>query len=158
MLAVSPSDKSQITPFMLDMRARPLEERRAAYLSGRVQDQKNWYRAKSTFNGNRSVFWHSMIALIYGVPVIMILVFDIHVGENWPFFSLVLLIGASLFGWLKIKRFSELKTSYALAAREILMLETAVSGVTTEAAFSDLVNSSELAFSREHIQWVARKV
>jgi hypothetical protein len=56
-----------------------------------------------------------------------------------------------------MKRHSELTASYNLTAHEIGIIKGNAEAVETESEFSDFVNEAELAFSREHTQWVARK-
>jgi len=43
---------TQITDAMRDLRRGPLETRKRVYLSGRIEDQQNWYKAKAARNNN----------------------------------------------------------------------------------------------------------
>ena len=58
---------------------------------------------------------------------------------------------------MQIKKFNELNSSYTLTAHEIGIIQTRLQDVEAEEEFSDFVNEAELAFSREHTQWVARQ-
>ncbi|NKC17160.1 MAG: SLATT domain-containing protein [Gammaproteobacteria bacterium] len=60
--------------------------------------------------------------------------------------------------WLQAKKHNELNSSYSLAIHEIGIIKGKAEFVETEEQFSDFVMSSENAFSKEHTQWVARKV
>ena len=74
----------------------------------------------------------------------------------WPT-DVFVAASASLLSWMQAKRFSELASSYALAAHEIgLIRENSLQPIDDE-DFSMFVGDAENAFSREHTQWVARK-
>jgi len=66
-------------------------------------------------------------------------------------------MASSIIGWTQIKRFTELASAYTLTAHEIGIVVTSLDEATDERSFSNVVNESELAFSREHTQWVARQ-
>ena len=74
----------------------------------------------------------------------------------WPTDVLVA-IAASILSWMQAKRFSELASSYSLAAHEISLINEQSLRSTTDNDFSIFVGDAENAFSREHTQWVARK-
>lgn len=69
----------------------------------------------------------------------------------------LIVLAASFIGWIQIKKFNELASAYALTAHEIGILQPRLDEIDDENAFSDFVNEAELAFSREHTQWVARQ-
>ena len=64
---------------------------------------------------------------------------------------------SAVLGWMQIKKFNELASAYTLTALEISLIEDKLREVETEAELSEFVNEAELAFSREHTQWVARQ-
>ena len=98
-----------------------------------------------------------MVCLTYFTPLVLLVFNAIDMRGSWALVSVFLLIGSGLLGWTRSKRYRELSASYALTAREIALLRSSVSDVTTDEKLSDFVNSGELVFSREHTQWVARK-
>lgn len=69
----------------------------------------------------------------------------------------LIVVGASIVGWMQIKKFNELSSAYTLAAHEIGLLRSEIEEIENEEDFSLFVNRAELAFSREHTQWVARQ-
>jgi len=69
----------------------------------------------------------------------------------------LIVMASSIIGWTQIKRFTELASAYTLTAHEIGIVVTSLDEATDERSFSNVVNESELAFSREHTQWVARQ-
>jgi len=72
-------------------------------------------------------------------------------------FDPLIVIVTSALGWLQMKRHGELMASYNLTAHEIGIIQGNSESVLTEEEFSDFINEAELAFSREHTQWVARR-
>lgn len=156
-VTVNDPGKPQITESMEAVRRLGIAERLEIYRTERVDDQKKWYAMKSRYNGRLSSIWYTVICSVYIVPVILIVLDIVEVRSNWTAVSIFLLLGSSILGWTKSKRYSELATSYALAAQEIAILSEMAATVETETQLSDFVNSAELAFSREHTQWVARR-
>ncbi len=51
----------------------------------------------------------------------------------------------------------KLASAYSLTAHEIGIIESRLATDASENEWSGLVNEAELAFSREHTQWVARQ-
>tara|TARA_R110000796_G_scaffold221657_1_gene337807 strand:- start:25149 stop:26024 length:876 start_codon:yes stop_codon:yes gene_type:complete len=153
----SANPKSQVTEAMLHIRRSNIEERLNTYLEQRVSEQQNWYIEKAKSNANRATIWYFVVCLTYFTPLVLLVFNAIDMRGSWALVSVFLLIGSGLLGWTRSKRYRELSASYALTAREIALLRSSVSDVTTDEKLSDFVNSGELVFSREHTQWVARK-
>ncbi|MEM9898155.1 MAG: DUF4231 domain-containing protein [Pseudomonadota bacterium] len=157
-VAPNATSQGQITKDMKHLRALSVAERLSIYLKERVDNQCNWYLAKSETNKRRAFLWYLAIIAIYVLPAIAILgLGDDAVEENWPTYSLFLLLGSCALGWTKAKRFRELAASYALTVQEITILKSTAEDVKNESDISDFVESAERAFSREHTQWVARR-
>lgn len=157
-VAPNATSQGQITNAMKHVRKKSIAERLATYLKERVDNQCEWYLAKSEMNNRRAFFWYLAIIAIYVLPAVAILALGGDaVEENWPAYSLFLLLGSCALGWTKAKRFRELAASYALTVQEITILKTTAEDVKTETDISGFVESAERAFSREHTQWVARR-
>lgn len=150
-------DGEQFTPAMEEMRGKSLNERKSAYVDQRIKDQLTWYAKKAAFNRRRSnvFFW-----LLIGTNVIAVICGVIRVAHPelsfWPT-DVFVAIAASLLSWMQAKRFSELASSYSLAAHEISLIKEQSLAPDTDEGFSQFVGDAENAFSREHTQWVARK-
>jgi hypothetical protein len=56
-----------------------------------------------------------------------------------------------------MKQFRVLRTSYAFAAQELATIAILLPHVDTEVEWSDFVSNAELAISREHAMWLARR-
>lgn len=151
------SDADQVTNSMLEIRQLSLEDRIDYYVERRIDDQRRWYSKKSRANRRAFQFW---IAFTMGAYILA--AFSLNgdlLGLPWAqyaFDPLIVLVTSAI-GWLQIKRHSELTASYNLTAHEIGIIKSNSEAVSTEEEFSEFVNEAELAFSREHTQWVARR-
>jgi len=77
---------------------------------------------------------------------------QIDISVDW-LFSLPI----AILGWVQIKRYQELASSYSLTAHEITFAKNELVQKDTESKFAAFVADTENAFSREHTQWYARK-
>lgn len=147
----------QITEVMESMRQSDLLERRTNYSKNRIENQLTWYAKKAGFNRKRSKVFFWLLISINGVAVICaILRIANPAVPFWPT-DIFVAAAASVLSWIQAKRFSELASSYALAAHEISLVKEQSLLPKTEKDFSLFVGDAENAFSREHTQWVARK-
>lgn len=141
---------------MIEMRNKKIEERKKIYCENRVIEQKHWYIKKSNFNKNRSLLFFIILAIVSIIFCALLFVSIEFKDTKFPTESLLSIISA-IFVWIQTKRYSELEKSYALTVNEICMVEVDGHKDMCESRFSDYVNDTENAFSREHTQWLARK-
>jgi hypothetical protein len=153
-MTAAAADADQITPEMDEIRAKPLTERIAFYLSDRIRDQRQWYVRKALANQKSVRVWIFICVAVYLGATASVLIRILE--PAWPSEPLIV-VASSIIGWMQIKKFSELSSAYTLTAHEIGISEGRIGAVQTDEAFSDFVNQTELAFSREHTQWVARQ-
>jgi ABC-type multidrug transport system fused ATPase/permease subunit len=145
----------QITKEMDSMRSAELLSRVDIYKNCRIKEQLNWYAKKARFNRNASKVFFALLISVNIIGVVFALgKIRYPAASYWPT-DVFVALSACLLTWMQAKRFSELAASYALAAHEIGLIDTA--SVTSEKSFSDFVGDTENAFSREHTQWTARK-
>jgi len=113
----------------------------------------------SKAKSNRQAFkvWLTISCLGYAASIGLALSRIAH--PEWEHVPIepLLLFSSSVIGWIQIKRHSELASSYTLTAREIGIAREEKSNISDEDQMSAFVNETELAFSREHTQWVARQ-
>ena len=147
----------QITKAMDEVRAKSLPERMAYYLEHRVNDQRGWYTRKSRANRDAAKFWVGLSAVSYVVAGSMAL--SRIAWPDWKYWPIepLIVVAASIVGWMQIKKFNELAAAYSVTAHEIGLILPKADAIKTEAEFSEFVNDAEMAFSREHTLWVARQ-
>ncbi|WP_205408962.1 SLATT domain-containing protein, partial [Acidiphilium sp. JA12-A1] len=115
-----------------------------------------WYARKASRNKKSAGTWIGIGVVVYLFSATSVLT---HIVE--PAWTLLptdplIVIASSVLGWVQIKKFNELAASYTLTAHEIGILQNRIGEITSEFDLSEFINDSELAFSREHTQWVAR--
>jgi hypothetical protein len=151
------ADEDQITNSMESVRSLSLEDRKDYYLERRVKEQRSWYVSKAKINKVASRRWVAVSVLVYAAALALVF-FRIVYPENkiLPIEPLIV-VASSIIGWVQVKKFNELASAYTLTAHEIGILQSKCKESDTEEAFSEFVAEAELAFSREHTQWVARQ-
>jgi len=146
-----------VTESMRVIESLSLEEKKAIYLKERIEDQYSWYTRKSTYNKNMAKKWSNFIISLYILALIFSF-YNIFFHSLFIFPVAVLTTLASAFiGWSQIKRYDELQSSYLLTAGEILGIKEQVHYISNDSQLSAFVRDAELAFSREHTQWTARR-
>jgi hypothetical protein len=151
------SDAQQLTTEMERVRSLGLADRKAIYLSERVQEQRAWYSRKAAANRRSARRWFAFGLIVYLAAIALSLGrIAFRQWQNWPIEALIVL-ASSIIGWMQTKKFNELGAAYTVAAHEIGLIVPRLEDVANEAQLSDCVNEAELAFSREHTMWIARR-
>lgn len=155
--SVASLGKKEITDEMKSVRASKMADRQTYYLNNRIINQLNWYKNKSAFNQKRAKQFFYLIILVT-LLAIAFSIFRISnpTAEQWPT-DVYIGIASALLGWNQAKKFRELSASYAQTAYEINLIKAQADQVKTEKDFSIFVSDAENAFSREHVQWRARR-
>lgn len=151
------ADRYQVSPKMDAVRAASLAERRKIYREERIGDQRQWYVGRARQNRRAFRLWIGLLIFVYCLGTMAALARVAFPDAVWLALDPLTVVAASLVGWVQVKKFTELAASYALTAYEIGLVESRAEEVVTEADFADFVNEAELAFSREHTQWIARQ-
>lgn len=148
------STSADPTQTMQHLRRAPLADRQQAYLTGRISDQKNWYKRKAEWNRQRARFWGSlMLALqIAAAAGAFLKGFDVI---SIDLFGLAGAAAASAAAWLETKQHHTIARAYSVAANELRSIEELAERPTTEEEWGVFVAESEEAISREHTMWKA---
>jgi hypothetical protein len=151
------SANDQITTAMDEVHAQGRSARMAYYLDKRVNDQRRWYVKKAGKNRDDAKFWVVIGVMAYLLAAALAL--SRIALPNWQYWPIepVIVLAASLVGWTQIKKFNELSAAYTVAAHEIGLIRPLADGVKNDDEFSEFINDSEKAFSREHTLWIARQ-
>jgi ribosomal protein S17E len=151
------SGNHQITEAMRNVRTKALSERMAYYLEHRVDEQRSWYTRKSRSSRTAARFWVTISGIAYVTAGSMALSrIALPDWKYWPIEPLIV-VAASIVGWMQIKKYNELAAAYSVTAHEIGLIRPKADVVVNEVQFSDFVNDAEKAFSREHTLWIARQ-
>lgn len=147
----------QITHEMDRIRGLSFTERKQYYLEKRVQEQRTWYAEKASSNTLAGKYWVAAGVAAYIIAGALALGrIQCPQSQFWPI-GPILVFAASIIGWTQIKKFNEHSAAYTLTAHEIGLIKPKIESAETELDMSNAVNESELAFSREHTLWIARR-
>lgn len=152
------STAQQITPAMRELRAGPLDQRKAAYESQRIQHQIDWYANNSARHERqaRRLTWAVLafeilgavggllLALRPGLPVANVL-------------GVAATAAAAVGAWLQAKQHHTVARAYAVAAQELSSIRSLIRWQETEQDWSRFVDDAETAISREHTLWRANR-
>ena len=146
-----------ITPWMLETQSLPIAEKIDIYKTLRLRDQITWYAYNSQKNSvlDTRYFWTVFTAQFFGVAyaafqAIHLLRFNLLGG--------VAALSAALLAWSQTKRFSDLSTSYAIAASDLQLIAARHRVIEGIAGAERLLVDVETAVSREHSMWLARRI
>lgn len=158
-LSYNMSHGKQVTESMRNIRMSTLEEKRKVYLDSRIQNQLDWYIAKANRNKTLSTVFSYFTIVVYILAIALAAAQYENLILNFQWLSEPLLVvAASLIGWMQAKRFSELSTSYNITAHEINRIRDSLIHLEDVESYSSFVAEAEFAFSREHTQWTARQI
>jgi hypothetical protein len=150
-------ETEQVTESMIAIRQLPLDERMKYYVKNRIDNQRGWYATKSKANKNALKLWFCLTIFLYISAAIALNAEQLGFSNATLAFDPTIVLVTSALGWLQMKRHGELMASYNLTAHEIGIIKSNSDTVENEIQLSDFINEAELAFSREHTQWVARR-
>lgn len=150
-----PLEGATVTSQMRELRAKGFEERKAAYLEGRIKNQQNWYAEKANDCNEKSCWWK--VVLVTGE--VLALVWSIACAMNpglWNATGLLTTVIGCGSAWVSLKQFDNLKTAYAAASHELTHIAAKLE-VADDANWALVVDDAEEAISREHTLWLASR-
>jgi hypothetical protein len=147
----------QITPYMREVRQKPVKERRDLYVKERLDDQAEWYASKSEDNRRLAsrLFWAALAAQFVALALAVWRVTSPSAGLSMV--GPLLALAAAFTAWTQLGRNDELRQSYALAYQELLSIKALADTVDTEQELAKIVSDGEGAISREHTMWTAKR-
>ena len=147
---------NQITLKMRELRNKSLSERKEAYQTGRIEDQRDWYSRKAKWNNDRARYWNLTLMLIevLGLGAAILKAAGVLEIDLLSFAAALVAAGAS---WLQAKQHTNLAEAYSVAAHELSAINARISSQTTDDSWSRFVTESEEAISREHTLWRASR-
>jgi len=145
-----------ITEDMRGLRASSLPDRRTAYEMGRIADQQDRYALKATHNEERPRRWKQ---IIFGLELIGLVVGIGIVASAYTFdaIGVIAAAAAAATAWLQLKQHESLSRAYSVASAELSSIRSLIRHQTNEKAWSEFVDQSEEAISREHTLWRASR-
>jgi hypothetical protein len=153
---VGTSARPPVTERMRVLRGSDLGARKAAYLAGRVDDQREWYARKAAVNKTLAQRWRLVMLAAEVVGIVAALgrvagVFNIDLA------GILATIIAGGAAWSGMRQHSTLARAYTFAAEELTIARGRLAAVVDEETWAREVNDAEEAVSREHTMWRASR-
>ena len=146
----------QITAEMRRLRIGGFNDRRAAYGSARIEDQRSWYAAKATWNEVRAQRW--------SIAVVGFEIFGLAAGGVKAFtavdvdlLGLAAAVAAVFTAWRHAKQYETLNHAYFVASQELASIASQVERHRDDDNWAQFVQEAEDAISREHTLWRASR-
>lgn len=146
-----------ITDVMKQVRRLPVNDRLTVYRENRVSSQAEWYRTKAKSNKDAAQTWFFITIALHVFALICMLYKISNLSTYIPIGVLTTMASAAM-SWTQSKKFNELSAAYSLTSHEIILINGECTSIEQEDSLSDYILSTESAFSREHTQWIARRV
>ncbi|HXY92726.1 MAG TPA: DUF4231 domain-containing protein [Acidimicrobiia bacterium] len=146
----------EITPAMRRLRDAPVDDQRAAYLDGRLQDQLSWYSTAQRRNASAAVRFEVLHLVIAAFTVVVgaLVVTGVDIAP-------ALTVGSGASGpavaWADVRRYRALSRTYAQTARKLTLLRSRARLEDTPEEWVTFVDDVEATVDAEHAQWRAAR-
>jgi hypothetical protein len=150
------AENEQLPVELMNIRKLSKDERISIYKTERLEKQKKWYTDKTTENKKWTKISFAVIILAQVLAVIS-LILKIKFEFEFSIAPILVTISTAFIAWLQLRRYQELSQSYLITATELSLIKSKINQVDTESEFSEFVDDSETAISREHTLWLARR-
>jgi hypothetical protein len=152
----SVDDGEQISPAMRTLRSSSLEERRAAYLADRLDDQRKWYTHKAGWNAQRNFRWR-VAALSSQVAGGLFAVLKATGLLEIDLLGVLAAVAVAAAAWVQARDHANLAQAYSVTAQELSLVRARADEIGGETEWAQFVDDAEQAISREHTLWLARR-
>ncbi|MGN6446251.1 DUF4231 domain-containing protein [Amnibacterium sp.] len=152
----APQGRGEVTQAMLELRHGNLERRQDAYLTERIEGQREWYSRKAMFNKRRVRLWATVMLVLEAAGLIGAILkatgmIDVDtLGVTGAFI-------AAIAAWSEMRQYGTLASAYSVTANELADVLAQGRLVHAETDWSKYVVDAEEAISREHTMWVASR-
>lgn len=150
------AENEQLPIELLNIRKLSKEQRIGIYKTQRLEKQKKWYTDKTTENKKWTKISFAII-IVAQVLAVISLVLKIKFEFEFSVAPILVTVSTAFIAWLQLRRYQELSQSYLITATELSLIKSKINQVDTESEFSEFVDDSETAISREHTLWLARR-
>jgi hypothetical protein len=145
-----------LSPPLLSLRGKRLDERRAVYVRDRIAEQCCWYAARSEKNRKIASRWRVVLvtaetAGVAGALLRAIGVVDVDIA------GIVAAVAGAGVAWLALKKYEQLAQSYAYSTNALALIEGRLALTADEESWAAEVARAEEAISREHLTWRASR-
>lgn len=154
-LPAAPEIKDQITTSMRTLRECSFDERRKAYITGRLDDQFEWYGERSRQNASRNM-WFLLVATAFEFVGVVGATLRLARVIEFDLLGVLAAVVAGVVSWAQTRQYGSLSRAYSIAAQELATIRTEAFSVN-DLGWSRFVDDAEQAISREHTLWRASR-
>ncbi|WP_210489341.1 DUF4231 domain-containing protein [Rufibacter aurantiacus] len=147
-----------ITDNMRLVRSLDYFQRLNIYLQSRLLEQQQWYTKKAVWNNNKGEYWYWIVITLQVLALINSIALLLNPELPTSIISVLGTSAASAYGWLQLKQFKSLGQAYSSTANELLIIAELAKDVKNDKQLSDYIINAENAISREHTNWIAKRV
>jgi hypothetical protein len=144
------------TRAMLAVRAGSPAERRDNYRDDRIEDQIGYYGRRAEEHRTSRNMWTAIQigALVAAVALALLRFLDVIHDD---FVGIATTVSASALAWLRAHDYAGLAEAYDRTHHELTLIRDDIGQPKDEAQWAEYVANAELAMSREHTSWIARR-
>lgn len=151
-LPLGPAQDDEISGPMRVLRHGSLDDRKRAYLDGRIADQQDWYASKAVFHQRRAALFRSLTVILevagaFGALAKATGILDFALA------GIAATAVACLAAWSATHQHATNAYAHFLAAHELALAHEHLSGAPDETVWATAVADAEAAISREHSTW-----
>jgi hypothetical protein len=149
--APDPAGGEEITATMREARAEDYAARRAAYVAGRIEDQRSWYagKARRAERLNTTFLLITIVLEFVGITAAAVRVAGFI---DFDLLGILAAVTGGFAAWAQTRQWGSLARAYAIAANELATIKGQATEVL-EDAWPRFVDEAEEAISREHTLW-----
>ena len=145
-----------ITQKMIEVRNSTFLERKDIYATHRVDDQIGWYKTTAIKNKiwGTCLVWLMILCQCIAAMYLIFWAKDFH---TLNLTEVIIFIVTALIAIIEMNKYKELKESYSYTHNELIYIRNRFNTINSEKELDEFVNDAELAISREHTMWLARR-
>lgn len=147
----------EISEQMRRLRQSSLPDRIHAYEQGRIEDQIKWYSGKVAANRRAQEGWRLATLSTQLLGVVFAVLYATGALEI-TLAPVMAALAAAAVAWVRLRDHATLAVSYSVAGHDLKAVAMALPAATvSETTWAEFVDAAELAISREHTVWLARR-
>lgn len=155
-LELPPVNAPHVTSWMRTQRRADFPARRSAYLTHRIEHQREWYATKYAYNRRAANRWRGALVALEATGAVLALLAVVApwAGQASP---AIAAIAGAVVAWLNLKQHEQLARAYAAAGHDLAAAREKLLISPSEEQWALEVNDAEDAISREHTLWIASR-
>ncbi|MDA2811046.1 DUF4231 domain-containing protein [Nocardiopsis sp. RSe5-2] len=155
---IAPTESPVIGDRVQKIRARPVADRRAIYLRGRVVDQQRWYAGQARIGERRATAWRVVMLLFEVAGFLGAVGYALGAVALDLSGTMAALVGAGA-AWTATRRHDLSARTYSYASNELSIVRDRLEDIdlSDEACWADTAAEAENVITSENAAWRAAR-